>query len=116
MGDSVEDWEWSQWLPFPDPKDQGILMAPFGPGLYQLRNTETGEYVLFGKGKNLAYRMTSLLPLPFGQGTRNNNHKREYVLKNLINIKYRTVPLENTLKIKTFELELKNSQQYIFNS
>ncbi|GAB2769624.1 hypothetical protein [Salinimicrobium soli] len=116
MGDSVEDWDWSQWLPFPDPSDHGILRAPFGPGLYQLRNAKTGEYVVFGKGKNLAYRMTSLLPIPFGQGTRKNTRKRDYVLDNLINIKYRTVALKNTSKLKTLESELKNSQHYLFNS
>jgi hypothetical protein len=29
--------EWSDWLPFPDPKARGILQAPFGPGCYELR-------------------------------------------------------------------------------
>ena len=116
MSETVESWDWSEWSPFPDPRNRGILSAPFGPGLYQLRNLETGEYVLFGKGNNLANRMTSLLPPPYGQGTRNNTKKQDYVFTNLSNIQYRTLALNDNLKMKTLELELKYSQDYIFNS
>lgn len=28
---------WSQWLPFPDPSQKGVICAPFGPGVYQLK-------------------------------------------------------------------------------
>ena len=30
--------KWSGWLAFPDPEEDGYLFAPFGPGVYELRN------------------------------------------------------------------------------
>ena len=53
---------------FRDPGSFGELSAPFGPGVYELRNRKTGELVLFGMSKNVAYRMSSLLPQPDGGG------------------------------------------------
>ena len=29
--------EWSDWLPFPDPRQAGYLNAPLGAGVYELR-------------------------------------------------------------------------------
>ena len=95
---------WSDWLPFPNPQSNGILCAPFGPGVYELRRSDTKQCVLRGKGKNCAYRMTSLLPPPLGQGTRKNNKKRNYVLKNLDLIEYRYFPCttdEEALELET---------------
>ncbi len=77
--------KWSTWRSFPDPRKGGYLCAPFGPGVYELRNSSTGESVLSGSGKNLAYRMSSLLPKPHGAGARNNEEKRKHVLDYLGN-------------------------------
>ncbi len=82
--------KWSCWRTFPDPKSNGYLSAPFGPGVYELRDQKTGELVLYGRGKNVAYRMSSLLPSPLGTGTRKSLEKRKYVLKHLSRIDYRT--------------------------
>lgn len=73
--------EWSEWRSFPDPRKSGMLIAPFGPGCYQLRNGE--QLVLFGQAGHVAYRMTSLLPDPLGCGTRGNEGKRKYVCEHL---------------------------------
>jgi hypothetical protein len=81
---------WTEWRPFPDPRAGGFLTAPFGPGCYEVRNRKSGERVLFGRGQNVAYRMTSLLPGPYGAGQRNNTEKREYCLNNLPYLEYRT--------------------------
>ncbi|AWF80288.1 hypothetical protein BTJ40_05380 [Microbulbifer sp. A4B17] len=78
--------EWTSWEPFPDPTKSDFLIAPFGPGVYDLRNKKTGEPILFGASKNCAFRMSSLPPKPFGFGTRKSTRKREYVLKQLLNI------------------------------
>lgn len=71
---------WSDWSKFPDPTKKDFLCAPYGPGVYELRRSDTKELILRGEGKNCAARMTSLLPLPLGQGTRDNEAKRVYVL------------------------------------
>lgn len=106
---------WSEWRKFPDPRNGDYLYAPFGSGVYQLKNTKTGEFVLFGKSKHLAKRMTSLLPPPYGAGTRNNENKRVYVLKHLNDIVYRTIALDDN---GSHELEryLKGLNIHIFNT
>ena len=71
--------EWSDWRRFPDPRKLELLIAPFGPGCYELRNGM--QLVLFGKGNHVAERMASLLPPPYGCGTRNNQAKRKYVFE-----------------------------------
>ena len=80
---------WSEWRLFPDPRERGILVAPFGPGCYELRIGE--QLLLYGKGNHVAERMTSLLPEPWGCGTRNNAAKRADVLSHLGAVEYRTL-------------------------
>jgi hypothetical protein len=83
--------KWSRWQRFPDPRMGEFLHAPLGAGVYQLRNRATGRLILFGIGKQCANRMSSLLPKPLGCGTRNNEHKRQYVLDHLTDIEYRCI-------------------------
>lgn len=109
--------DWTEWQPFPDPQEGGYLYGPFGPGVYELRNRKTGEFVLFGSGKNLACRMSSLLPSPLGQGTRNNSRKRDYVVRHLSSIEYRTVACKTEAEAKAEEKKLRASgQHYLFNT
>lgn len=82
--------EWTKWAPFPNPRKKQFLVAPFGPGIYELRLKGIGKPVLVGIGRRCALRMNSLLPAPLGQGVRRNSKKREYVLKNLSRVEYRT--------------------------
>jgi hypothetical protein len=90
------------------------VSAPMGPGIYELRRTDTKELVLRGMGRNCAYRMTSLLPKPLGQGTRTNDEKREYVLKYLGQIEYRTCPFLTESEAKALEAKLHRDQPCIF--
>lgn len=109
--------DWSEWQAFPDPRAGGYLDAPFGPGVYELRNKATDELVLFGKSIHVAKRMTSLLPPPFGSGTRNNTAKRDYILYNLPDIEYRTKPCASDDEAKAEERLLKkNKHLYRFNT
>lgn len=107
---------WSRWLKFPDPRFGGYLNAPFGPGVYQLRNTNTNELVLFGRGKNLAYRMSSLLPNPLGGGTRKNEEKKEYVFRNLKDIEYRTKACSTKEDAVSEERLLRSKYIYVFST
>ena len=110
-----ENSKWSDWLKFPDPDKNEYLYAPFGTGLYELRNIKTKELVLFGTGKNVAFRMTSLLPTPLGEGTRKNEEKRLYVLNHLKDIEYRTLAID-IIKAKEIEREMKSFKNHIFNT
>ncbi len=107
--------DWSEWRRFPDPRHRGILIAPFGPGCYELRRGDTGQLVLFGKASNVAARMTSLLPNPIGCGTRNNSNKQEYVLQHLDRIEYRTISCGDVGEASSYERDLKtNKSAYVF--
>jgi len=106
--------DWSDWLLFPDPKNKGILIAPFGPGVYELRRVNTNKCVLRGRSKNCAYRMTSLLPPPLGQGTRNNEKKRKYVLDNLKLIEYRFCACTTEEESRELEARLHKEDPCLF--
>ncbi len=116
MDDTLNNKNWTEWKSFPDPRQQEYLFTPFGYGVYQFYNKMEKQYVLFGRGNNLAYRMTSLLPKPLGQGRRNNRNKRNYVLDNIKNIQYRTIPFATETEMKLFEKKLKNLGIHIFSS
>ena len=107
-------YEWSEWRPFPDPRHNDYLRAPFGCGVYQLRMGK--EYIMFGSGANLASRMCSLLPAPYGCGTRKNDDKRRYALSHIKNIKYRTVACKTREEAHQIEKELKSLKIHLFNT
>ncbi|WP_299948728.1 hypothetical protein [uncultured Microbulbifer sp.] len=106
--------EWTDWKAFPDPRKNDIFIAPFGPGVYDLQNKKTGEPILFGSGKNCAFRMSSLLPKPFGCGTRKNIKKREYVLEQLLNVVYRVLPCADVKTARKMEKQLREEKSYLF--
>jgi len=116
MSETLENKEWTEWKSFPDPRNKEYLYAPFGFGVYQLRNKITNKYVLFGSGNNCAIRMTSLLPEPFGAGTRKNVDKRNYVLENLKDIEYRTIAFSDEASMKQFEQKLKECYCHLYNT
>lgn len=109
---AIRSRKWSGWRRFPDPRCEGFLVAPFGPGCYELRNG--GQLVLVGIGNNVAYRMSSLLPKPLGRGTRNNAAKRDYVLAHLGEIEYRTLACGSRREAAQLERERKSQARYLY--
>src|SRR5262245_53323904 len=81
--------KWSRWRPFPDPTKGGFIIAPFGPGCYELRLA--AQVSSFGSAGWVAYRMSSLHPK--GLGTRKNTDKRVFVGKHLLQLEYRVIAL-----------------------
>ena len=108
--------KWSDFRPFPDPSKGEYIYAPFGPGVYELYDRKAGKYVLVGSSKNVALRMSSLLPKPIGAGTRDNTEKVNYVKKNLINIDYRTKALPSKEESLQEERRLRHSKSYLHPS
>lgn len=45
---------WTSWRRFPDAQRGGLVEAPIGPGVYEVRHAETGEVVAFGHAANVA--------------------------------------------------------------
>ncbi len=107
---------WSDWCAFPRPDEVRYLHAPFGPGVYELRLRDTGELVLFGSGRNVAYRMTSLLAKPLGQGHRNNQAKCEFILRHLNDIEYRTLACPTESEARRIERQLQQLGTYRFDT
>src|SRR5262245_11216216 len=103
---------WSEWRKFPNPGKGDLLVAPFGPGCYDLRNGS--QLVTYGKGGHCAQRMTSLLPGPHGAGTRNNASKREYIFSNLPAIEYRTIAFKSEADAKAHEQHIKETRGHLY--
>lgn len=108
--------EWSEWRPFPDPRAEGYLFAPFGPGVYELRTRGSGVLVYVGSGGNCAERMTSLLPAPLGCGTRNNARLRQHVLDHIADLEYRTQPFGAAEEARAFERSHRAKGEYLFST
>lgn len=107
--------KWTTFNLFPSPFEGGYLFAPFGAGVYELKNIDTNELVYVGEGANVAYRMSSLMPEPFGAGTRNNFKLRQYILKNVNVIQYRTLTCSDKICAKKIQNEMIANYNYIFN-
>ena len=106
---------WSDWRQFPDFTEEGYLYVYVGPGVYELRNRETGELVLVGESANLAYRIMSLLPERCGGvGTRRNERKREYVAAHRWHIDYRTRTCATKAGAQELERRMRRDNEYIF--
>ena len=110
---------WSEWRPFPDPRARDVLIAPFGPGVYEIRHAcRDDKLVLFGIGGHVAVRFSSLLPKPYGKGARNNKVKREYCLTHLADLEYRTLATTTRNEAAAIEREIKKTcgSQYLFGT
>jgi len=110
------DFRWSSWHPFPDPRKGGILQAPLGPGVYEVRHISDKELVLVGIGKHCAARMSSLLPRPYGTGTRNNTAKCQYLMRHLDDIEYRTLRCLKRDHAADIERKLLRTRDYRFKT
>jgi hypothetical protein len=107
----------TEWRRFPDPRKGELLIAPFGPGCYELRRSDKAQLVLFGKGGHVASRMSSLLPSPWGAGTRNNTGKRSYIWNHLAVIEYRTIACATKEDAAKFEALLaEKKRDYLFRT
>jgi hypothetical protein len=51
---------WSVWKRFPDMQAGGHVEAPIGPGVYEVRHTNTGRVVAFGHTGNVANAISEL--------------------------------------------------------
>ena len=101
------------WRRFPDPTKGEWLSAPFGPGVYELRLGS--EQVKVGKAKNVAYRMSSLVPQTWGSGSRKNAELREFVWQHLEDIEYRCYACASEAEAAELERDMLNDGGYRFS-
>ena len=61
---------WSGWKRFPDALTGGVVEAPIGPGVYEVRHASSGELIAFGHSANVANAISELRvqqPNPFAR-------------------------------------------------
>ena len=93
------------------------MTAPIGPGCYEVRRIRSKHLVLFGVGGHVTHRLSSLLPKPYGTGTRNNSEKRCYMITHLGDVEYRTLLFGTRCEAEAHEKELKaNKAAYVFKT
>lgn len=80
---------WTDWRPAPNPGTDEALLAPIGPGTYELRLI-SGELLLLGSAPNLAARLAEILSSTGASRTGRGDADRRYLVSNLHNLQYRT--------------------------
>jgi len=114
--------KWTKWKAMPSPETCLLIEGPQNeqgqdlPGVYQIRNIKTNQFIQFGIGKECKLRMKSLFPKPFGLGTRNNEKKREYILLNWQHLQYRTLATATRAEAKVIEDKIKAKKNHLFNT
>ena len=107
---------WSNWKAMPSPENCKNIEGPEGPGVYQIRNKKTDEYIQFGESGTCQERMKSLFPKPYGVGTRNNEDKRIYILNNWRDLDYRTAKTDSKSEAVVIDRYLKSLKIHKFNT
>ncbi len=107
---------WTKWKPMPSPENARTIDGPEGPGVYQIWNKKTKQFIQFGIGSDCRYRMKSFFPKHYGVGTRNNEAKRQYILDNWKQLEYRTIETESREDAKRIEDNLKSDNNHLFNT
>lgn len=80
---------WTSWKRFPDAQSGGLVEAPIGPGVYEVRHTLTGRVVAFGHAKNVAQALTEL-KLNGGVGAFARLLRRQPLVSRVNDLEYRT--------------------------
>ena len=111
-----KEYNWSDWLPFPNPFNNDYLNAPLGPGIYQIRTKNTHDYIMSGESEETLLRMLSLFPKPFYKGNRDSKVKRDYIQDNIDDIEYRTVACSSKEEAVEIKNKLKSLNIHAFNT
>ena len=107
---------WDKWQLMPSPENCRNIAGPKNSGVYQIRNKNTRELILFGIGEECQKRMKSLFPAPYGTGTRNNEYKRKYILEHWENLEFRTMETDGIETTKSVEHLLIARINHLFNT
>lgn len=108
-------YQWTNWIKFPSAQRIRDIRGPKGPGIYQIKNIKTEELILFGIGELCQKRMQSLMPAPYGSGTRNASDKREYVLEHYEDLVYRFIATKTREEAADFERFIRSQNNHLFN-
>lgn len=101
---------WGVWKPFPKPEIGGHIEAPIGPGVYEVRHTETGELIAFGPTDNVAQALATLMPKPV-TGFRAALMSRKRAALRDGDLEYRICSVRSTSEAKTVAEHLRGRRE-----
>jgi hypothetical protein len=91
---------WSNWKRFPDANNGGVVEAPIGPGVYEVRRADNGELVAFGHSGNVANSISELKVENRRSGWI-SMFRRQPVVPASNNLEYRTFAAASRSEAKT---------------
>lgn len=92
MAGSKEPFEellWTEWRPFPNPREGGFLMAPLAIGVYQFRIGE--EIIHTNWGMNVAYDISSMFRGPWMPTERADSQLQYFIYHHIEEVEYRCI-------------------------
>jgi hypothetical protein len=101
---------WSGWKRFPDAHGGGLVEAPIGPGVYEVRHTLTGQVVAFGHARNVANAIGDL-KVNGGVGTFARLFGRAPLVSKVNDLEYRTYAAASRAEARTAASRLKGLRQ-----
>lgn len=101
---------WSGWKRFPDAQRGGLVEAPIGPGVYEVRHTSDGRVVAFGHASNVANAIADL-KLNGGVGAFARLFGRQPLVSHVADLEYRTYAAASRAEAKTAANRLKGLRQ-----
>lgn len=90
---------WSNWKRFPNALSGDFVEAPIGPGVYEVRHTNTGELIAFGHAGNVANAIAELKV--DGGGAWARIFRRDNPTPEVDNLEYRTCAAATRADAKT---------------
>lgn len=91
---------WSAWKRFPDGSSGGLIEAPIGPGVYEVRRADNGALVAFGHSGNVANSISELKVENRRTGW-TSMFRRQPVVPPSNNLEYRTFAAATRSEAKT---------------
>lgn len=91
---------WSGWKRFPDAQRGGVVEAPIGPGVYEVRHTLTGRVVAFGSTPNVANAISEL-KVNGGLSPLQRLFGRQPLVSRVNDLEYRTYATASRAEAKT---------------
>jgi hypothetical protein len=100
---------WTSWKRFPDAHSGGLVEAPIGPGVYEVRHVETGELVAFGPSGSVANAIGELKIIGKAGVWAKMFHRSASIPVN--ELEYRTCATASHSEAKTAAARLKGLRQ-----
>ena len=90
---------WSGWKRFPDVESGDNVEAPMGPGVYEVRHSQTGALIAFGPAGNVAQALSSLKV--DGGSPLTRLFRKKPLVSRVADLEYRTCAASSRAEAKT---------------